>query len=114
MSAKLRGIFVDGRVQRTRGKIENWSPMTNWFENEAEQQRVAKHVAARMRRPADNSLGQNFEALERQLRLGVVPDCNSDLGLHIQHVDVRNVAWDGVFQAICDLETIHQSVGRKC
>jgi len=103
MPADFRGAPVERRVQDAGAEIQERHKASTGVEVESEKQRRAEQMAAGVDGTAQNALVDDLEAAERSVL--EVADDEACLRLEDQHVDMRDVARDGVFDAVAHLHT---------
>lgn len=108
VAPKFRSSLADGCIQRSRPQVQERQDTVRGLALKAEQQSIAQHATARMNGIPDNALADDIESLHGQSRLRRIPRNDPDLRLRIEHVDMRDIPGNGVFQPVSCLETQYQ------
>ena len=65
-----------------------------------------------MNGPSNDTFAHNFKSFDGQPGFGRIPDDDANLRLHIEHLDMGNIARNSVFQTVGGLQTENETVAR--
>ena len=91
-------------IKDARAHVEKRHEAAGGFAVEAKQERLPGDAPAGVDGIAQKPFAQDFEPARRQARAWRVPGDKADLGLRYEQIDVRNVAWNRVFEGVSYLE----------